>query len=529
MIATDETTKLAGVRANAGRADASSGSLDGASAGGDTLNFSLLALSARTAQAAWTQTPLTRRAKLLRRLRGLLVEQALPFARQIAELRRCSTAEALATEIHPLADAIRFLERNLSSLLRPRCLGRAGRPVWLSGVDAEIRRDPFGLVLLIGPGNYPLFLAAVPALQALAAGNAVWIKPAPGGLPLLNQFTQLLIRSGFRPGLIGLLPEDLASTRAAIAARPDKVIFTGSAETGRKILQQLAPQLTPATLELSGCDAAFVRDDADLDLTARALAFGITLNRGATCIAPRRVLVAERLHDALGQKLVAELKLREPLPMDLTATRWLPLVPQALAAGAKLIHGNLRPDQLTGPIILAHAQPEMSLLQSDTFGPVMSLVPVAGDEAALLANDRCPYALGASVFSRDAQAATGLATRIRAGSVIINDLIAPTADPRLPFGGTGESGFGVTRGAEGLLAMTFPKTIQLNRARQRRHYAPLDEAQTALFESLLKLTHGSSLSIRLSALRDLIRLGRKITTKPGSTVSEKPEPPFHAS
>jgi len=195
--------------------------------------------------------------------------------------------------------------------------------------------------------------------------------------------------------------------------------------------------------------------------------------------------------------------------MDLTATRWLPLVPQALAAGAKLIHGNLRPDQLTGPIILAHAQPEMSLLQSDTFGPVMSLVPVAGDEAALLSNARCPYALGASVFSRDAQAATGLATRIRAGSVIINDLIAPTADPRLPFGGTGESGFGVTRGAEGLLAMTFPKTIQLNRARQRRHYAPLDEAQTALFESLLKLTHGGSLAVRLAALRDLIRIGRK--------------------
>jgi len=529
MIATDPSSTLANARANAGLANVSSGSLDEAATGGDTLNFSLLALSARTAQSAWAQTPLAQRAKLLRRLRGLLVEQALPLARQIAELRRCSTAEALATEIHPLADAIRFLEKNLVSLLRPRRLGRDGRPVWLSGVDAEIRRESFGLVLLIGPGNYPLFLAAVHALQALAAGNAVWIKPAPGGVPLLNQFTQLVIRSGFRPGLLGLLPEDVASTRAAIAARPDKVIFTGSAETGRKILQQLAPQLTPATLELSGCDAAFVRDDADLDLAARALAFGITLNRGATCIAPRRVLVAERIHDALGQKLVAELRLREPLPMEFTTARWLPLVQEALAAGAKLIHGNLRPDQLTGPLLLAHAQPEMPLLQNDTFGPVMSLVPVAGDEAALLANARCPYALGASVFSRDAQVATELAIRIRAGSVIINDLIAPTADPRLPFGGTGESGFGVTRGAEGLLAMTFPKTIQLNRARQRRHYAPLDEAQTALFESLLNMTHGSSLSIRLSALRNLIRLGRKITTKPGSTVSEEPESPFHAS
>ncbi len=520
MIVTDEITKLAEARANPGLANASSGSLDGVSMGGTTLNFSLLALSARTAQAAWTQTPLTQRAKLLRQLRGRLVEQPLPLARQIAALRRCSTAEALATEIHPLADAIRFLEKNLASLLRTRRLGRGGRPVWLSGVDAEVRREPFGLVLLIGPGNYPLFLAAVPALQALAAGNAVWIKPAPGGLPLLSEFTQLVIRSGFRPGLIGLLPEDVASTQAAIAARPDQVIFTGSAETGRKILQQLAPQLTPATMELSGCDAAFVRADADLDLAARALAFGITLNRGATCIAPRRVLVAQRLHAALGQKLVTELKQRETIHFEAGSARWLPLLQQALTDGAQLLHGQIRSHQITGPLVLSHAQPEMALLQLDTFAPVMSLVPVAGDEAALLANARCPYALGASVFSRDANAARELAARIRAGSVIINDLIAPTADPRLPFGGTGDSGFGVTRGAEGLLAMTFPKTIQHNRARQRRHYAPLDEQQTPLFTALLKLTHGSSLAHRLAAVRDLIRVGRKPASQTAPIVSK---------
>jgi aldehyde dehydrogenase (NAD+) len=184
-----------------------------------------------------------------------------------------------------------------------------------------------------------------------------------------------------------------------------------------------------------------------------------------------------------------------------------------------LLHGHIRFHRLTGPLILSHASPEMELLQSDTFGPVMSLVPVAGDEAALLADGRCPYALGASVFSRDMKAATALAARIRAGSVIINDLIAPTADPRLPFGGTGESGFGVTRGAEGLLEMTFPKTIQLNRARQRRHYAPLAEAQTPLFTSLLKLTHGASLSARFAALRDLVRLGRQAAPDLDAAVS----------
>jgi acyl-CoA reductase-like NAD-dependent aldehyde dehydrogenase len=510
MIVTDERESSVGRRAVGGNTEpARSAATDHASP--PSLNFRLLALMTRTAQSGWSATALADRVKVLRRFRSLLVRQAQPLAAEIARHRRCSTAEALATEIHPLADAVRFLERNLADVLRTRRPGRTGRPVWLAGVEAEVRREPFGLVLVIGPGNYPLFLTAVPALQALAAGNAVWLKPAPDCLPLLTQFLQLLVTAGLRPGVAMVLPEAVASTRAALAARPDKVVFTGSAETGRSILQQLAPQLTPATLELSGCDAVFVRDDADLDLTARALAFGITLNGGATCIAPRRVLVSERVHRRLAERLVNELKGREAIRMKSASARWLPWVQQALAQGATLLHGRIEPDQIAGPLVLDHARPEMPLLQNDSFAPVMSLVPVAGDEAALLANARCPYALGASVFSRDLSAAHELATRVRAGSVTINDLIVPTADPRLPFGGMGESGHGVTRGAEGLLEMTFPKVIHLNRARARRHYEPLDESQSPLFVALLQLTHGGSLSERFAALRELFRWRRSPT------------------
>lgn len=528
MTLTDQPAP-ASVRADNPCADSPARSLIGGAAGDSTLNFSPLALTTHTARAAWSQTSFAERVKMFRQVRGLVVDQALPLARGIATLRRCSTAEALATEVHPLADALQFLERSLSSVLRTRRLGRRGRPVWLAGVEAEVRREPFGLVLLIGPGNYPLFLTAVPALQALAAGNAVWIKPAPGGLPLIQSFVQLLIEGGFRPGLLAVLPEDVESTRAALAARPDKVVFTGSAETGRKILQQLAPQLTPATLELSGCDAAFVRADADLDLVARALAFGITLNRGATCIAPRRVFVAGPLHAALGHRLIAELKRHEPIYLSTGSARWLPLVQNALADGAQLLHGQLHSHRISGPLVLSHARPEMTLLKSDTFAPVISLVPVASDDAALLANAWCPYALGASVFSRDTKAATALAARIRAGSVIINDVIAPTADPRLPFGGTGDSGFGTTRGAEGLLEMTFPKTIQINRSQHRRHFAPLTESRTPLFVSLLQLTHGPSLAARFRALRALVRQVRKPGQFPAKSAVGSDHPPTQPS
>jgi delta 1-pyrroline-5-carboxylate dehydrogenase len=133
---------------------------------------------------------------------------------------------------------------------------------------------------------------------------------------------------------------------------------------------------------------------------------------------------------------------------------------------------------------------------------------VMSDEEALTANARCPYALGASVFSKHATSARALAGRIRAGSVIINDLIAPTADPRVPFGGVGQSGFGVTRGAEGLLEMTFPKVIALNGSSRRWHYQHLGESDAPLMTALLELTHAPSLGQKFRALHRVIRFAR---------------------
>lgn len=473
------------------------------------INFAVLALGSRTAQSTWAAVSLRQRGNQLGKLRQFLVEHAADLAQEIALVRGCSAAEAIVTELHPLADAIRFLEKNLTRLLRPRRLGRRGRPVWLGGVDSEIQRAPHGLVLVIGPGNYPLLLTAIPALQALAAGNAVWIKPAAGCSAALDLLQQLFTRSGIAPELLTILPDTVEAAQAAIAAKPDKVVFTGSAETGRKILEQLAPQLTPATMELSGCDAVFIRDDADLDLAARALAFGITLNRGATCIAPRRVFVPGQHLVTLGQKLAAELATRDVIELPAAGAKWLPAVIAALAGGALLVNGKIRPTAIAGPLVLTPARPDMRLLREDTFAPVMSLVPVTSDEAALRANVRCPYALGASVFSRNTAAARELANRIRAGSVIINDLIVPTVDPRLPFGGVGESGFGVTRGAEGLLEMTFPKAIIHNTSRRRLHYQSISERETPLFTALLELTHGRSVMLKIRALGKLVRFSRK--------------------
>ncbi len=478
--------------------------------GNPSPDFGMLKFRSLQAQAISALEPGSQRRSRLMHAVAELADHSDELARLVAEHRHCTAAEALATELIPLLDAAKYLAKNMNRILAPRRLGGAGRPGWLTGVTSEVQRQPLGLILVIAPGNYPLYLVAVQVLQALAAGNAVWIKPAPGASGLMQYFCDVLVRAGFRPELVHLLPDSVAAAQAAVDAGVDKVLFTGSADTGRRLLAQLAPHLTPAVMELSGCDAVFLLEDADLKLAARAIRFGLTLNHGATCIAPRRIFVPRKLLGAFNRALHQELKSADPIHLGVDASkRWLPWVKEALSEGAFVVAGTLYADHATAPVILSGARPEMKLMRDDTFAPVAGMVVVDSEEEALTANSQCPFALGASVFGRDANGARRFAGKVRAGSVIVNDLIAPTADPRLPFGGLGQSGFGVTRGPEGLLEMTAPKVIINNCSRFRMHYRPFREVDASLFQSLLQLSHGRSFLRRLRALFETISIVRK--------------------
>lgn len=460
--------------------------------------------SARAAQRTWSQTTLSERLRLLRELRSLIVEHALSLASASASMRHRPIEESLTAEVAPLAEACRFLERNAKRILAPKRLGRSGRPLWLPGVRTEIHREPLGVVLIVGPGNYPLLLPGVQMLQALVAGNAVLLKPGREGTPAAAQLCELMARAGFDPRLFTLLPESPENVVAAIAAQPDKVLFTGSASTGEKILAQLAPRLIPATMELSGCDAVIVRADADLDLVVKALTFALQLNGGATCMSPKRVFVSAACATELEGRLAAALREGHPLPGDTRRLR--ELLEEALAQGAHFICGGVgRDGELLSPLVLGGVSPQSALLRDDFFGPLLSIVTVDDDhEAVSLAND-CPYALTASVFTADENAARNLAARLHAGTVTINDLIIPTADARVPFGGRGRSGFGSTRGAEGLIELTAPKVVTLTRGTFRPAWESPRPADTPLFTSYLKLTHGRGLAMRAKALIALLR------------------------
>ena len=462
---------------------------------------------ARLAQPGWAATPLKARLKMLRRFRALAAEHSSRLAALSSSQRERPLSEALTAEVVPLLEAVKFLECQAPHILATRRLGRRGRPQWLLNVDAEIQRDPLGVVLVIGPSNYPLFLPAVQAIQALAAGNSVIVKPGRGGSTVMQSVVDLLHHAGLDHRLIQILPEASSAAATAIDAGIDKVVLTGSAETGSAVLEHLARSLTPAVMELSGCDAVFVRADADLDLVVRALRFGILLNSGATCIAPRRVFVhqsvATELEGRIAQAFTEDHSPWKPLRLN---SQWAGIIREALSGGAHLVSGRLHEDgQCQPPLVLAGALPEMRLLQNDVFAPVMSLVTVADDHEAVETSRHCSYALGATIFGRNEREARRLADRIDAGVIVVNDMIVPTADPRLPFAGRHRSGFGSTRGAEGLLEMTAPKAVTVRRGAWLPHLEATRSGDVELFEHFLRAANALGWRTRLRAGVNLMR------------------------
>ena len=311
--------------------------------------------SARAAQQEWAGAPVAQRIEIIRRVRSLIADEALSLADAANQVRERPLAEILTAEVLPLADACRFLERESERILKTRRVGFRRRPLWLHGVESEVRREPHGVVLIIGASNYPLFVPAVQTLQALVAGNAVLLKPGEGGSSVADAFVRVLRRAEMPRDLIQVLPEPPAAAQSAIALGVDKVVLTGSATTGEAVLTQCSQTLTPATVELSGCDAMFVRADADLDLVVRAIEFGLRLNNGATCIAPRRLFV----HRALAVELGARLRAADFGTTSIVNAHLSQCATEALLNGADFIRGGIESDRrfLSALLILKSRSP----------------------------------------------------------------------------------------------------------------------------------------------------------------------------
>jgi len=463
-----------------------------------------------TSTVDWASMGLKARLRVLGDARHLMAARAEEFCEAISPQLARTKADTLATELLPLLAGCKFLEREAGRILAPQKLGVSGRPLWMMGVAAEIQHVPVGHVLVIGPSNFPLFIPGSHVLQALAAGNRVTWKPGLGGGAVAQLMARMLVEAGLPAGALAVTDESVEAARQALAERPNKVIFTGSTKTSQVLMEGLAETTTPAVLELSGADAIVVAPGADLQQVAKAVAFGLRLNGGSVCMSPRRLFATPTTMTALRPLLYVELAKVPAAALDAgTSVRLRTMLDEAVGGGAE-VHGKFAPGAQM-PLVVDYAMANMAIARSDIFAPVISLIEAESMLHVPALYSQCAYGLTVAIFCARGKEkkARMLGTMLDAGTLLINDIIAPTADPRVPFGGRGASGYGVTRGAEGLLEMTAVKTVLTRRGGVMLHLDPTTDSDVPMFAGMIRAMHGKGLALRWKALMQLVKVSRR--------------------
>ena len=425
---------------------------------------------ARRNQQSWGRQSARQRAEHLRRIRGRLAARASDLADVIAAETGKPDFDAMA-EVLSCAVLLTHTARRTPNVLAPEKV--SAFPLYVK--KAEIRYEPYGVVGVISPWNYPAFVPMQALSSVLAAGNTAVLKPSEL-TPLTGVLLAEIINGAGHP-LVEVVTGDGSTGAALSSSNVDKIAFTGSPATARRILHAAAENLTPTVMELGGKDAMIVCDDADIAAAARTAVAGCFANAGQTCIAVERVLVTRRNHAAFRDAAVRAAQrvtvgpertkhvgaITQPPQIDVIEQR----LRDATAAGATVLVGGHRRDDLGAsffePTIVDDVRPDMDLAREETFGPVLSIIPVDDvDDAVRVAND-CDYGLAGSVFGRDRRVVEDVVERFSTGAISVNDALATALLPGLPFGGVRSSGFGRLHGDAGIREFAVPKAVATSR------------------------------------------------------------------
>lgn len=419
------------------------------------------------AQAALAAKPVAERVRAFASLAKALRANEDALAREITDEVGKRREESLAEVRKSALCCEHYAENAVAGLATVR--------VDAGARESGYRFDPLGVVLAIMPWNFPLWQVIRCAIPAIAAGNAVVVKHAPNVQGCAERLTALVADAGGLEGALLNLRVSHERVGALISdPRVAAVSLTGSVRAGRAVAALAGAALKPCVLELGGSDPLIVLKDADLDRAVDCALRSRLLNGGQSCIAAKRFVVVDAVYDAFAEALAARWRALVigrpsgdgvdvgPMARPDLAAALRSQVEVSMAAGAVELARACAPE---GPcfvdaVLLGEVVPGMPAFDEETFGPLGALVRARDEADALRLANTTPYGLGASIFTRDEERARSLLSRVRAGHVAINGIVR--SDPRLPFGGVGDSGLGRELGAMGLHAFANVRAFTLD-------------------------------------------------------------------
>jgi acyl-CoA reductase-like NAD-dependent aldehyde dehydrogenase len=432
---------------------------------------------ARAAQKSWAKLSYGERGRLVMRARALVLDSVEEIALLISRETGKPVSEAISMEITPTLDLMQYFARRTARLLKTEKIdiGQYG----LMGRFSRITYKPLGVVGIISPWNFPWAIPLGEVVMALMAGNAVVLKPSEL-TPLTGlKIGEVFARAGLQDGLLDVMTGDGSTGQSLVEAGVDKIMFTGSVATGKRVAERAASRLLPVVLELGGKDPMIVMEDADLETAAGAAVWGAFSNAGQACASVERCYVHKEVAAQFIRRVVEETRAlrqgqgtREDTDVGaMSSERQLQTVEkhvnEAVARGARVETGGQRASTLAGPFyeptVLTKVDHSMAVMREETFGPVLPIMTFETvDEAVRLANDSI-YGLTASVWTGDIARGRLVASRLEAGTVMVNEVLYTHGIAQTPWGGMKQSGLGRTHGRAGLLELVAPQHIHVNR------------------------------------------------------------------
>jgi len=431
---------------------------------------------ARIAQSVWGELSVRDRCARLRMLRDRMMASRNELAEAVVRESGKPRVEALFADVFVALDSAEYWSRNAVEALRTRRV-----PHHSTAAKAKrgyLAYDPLGIIAIISSWNYPLAIPLSQIIPAVAAGNAVVCKTSDFTPQCGVLIEKLFIDAGFPRDLVKIVQGGGEVGQALIDSAPDKVLFTGSVATGRRVAEACAKRLIPSVLELGGKDAMIVLADADLEVASSAAVWGSYTNCGQVCLSVERLFVEQgaaekfialcvektkKLHIGPGSDSATDVG---PLIRPQHVRRMIDLLDDAVSRGANVLcGGSARPDlgpNFFEPTVIAGVDSSMKLFQEETFGPILAIRVVKDAKEAIAQANDSPFALAASIWTREKSRGMAIASELRAGAVMVNDAISYFGIAEAPHGGCGASGWGRTHGKAGLLEMVHMKYIDVD-------------------------------------------------------------------